>query len=90
MFFSYLCVCITRALTPEFYSDGLTGVDASATRCLTVSDELLLCLRLYFASNLADFPFLLRDMLAGLRPAKETKIMTLHHLLSAVCFWGGQ
>lgn len=53
-FFSYLCHCITLALSPDFYAPSATDV-----RCLRVSDELLYCLRLYFASNIADMPFLL-------------------------------
>ena len=27
--------------------------------------------------------------MSGLRPKKDVTIMTLHHVLSATCFWGG-
>mmetsp|Transcript_150221 Transcript_150221/g.463549 ORF Transcript_150221/g.463549 Transcript_150221/m.463549 type:complete len:256 (+) Transcript_150221:56-823(+) len=82
-FFSYLLTQVNATLTPDLFAE-----EALDLRCSRFSDVGHYALRLYFASNQADYPFLLYDVWKGLRPAKDGSIMTLHHLLSSLAFWG--
>ena len=69
------------AITPELHAGG-------TNRCLHVHSDLTYCVQLYFASNLVDVPFFIKDAAQGLRPVRDTVIMLFHHGLSSICFFG--